>query len=73
MGSVSDLTHLLYCGVMSASEVAGVKFEYSLQQFANRLTPESLNQWTDTLKENKDEIPEELQGESEEGKKKAEY
>ncbi|MDE6072781.1 MAG: hypothetical protein K2G53_09575 [Muribaculaceae bacterium] len=73
MGSLSDLTMLLWCGTSSASEVAGVKFDYTPQQFANRLTPESLMDWTRELaKDPQPETPEEEDQTGDGKKKKAE-
>lgn len=49
MGSLSDLTVLLWAGAASASEVQGIPFLFTPQQFANRLTSEALNGWAQAL------------------------
>ena len=72
MGGLSDLTHLLWAGTVSASEVAGVKFDYTPQQFANRLTPEALTQWSARLAEDQKAESGESGVESVGEKKKAE-
>lgn len=41
----SDLMTTLWAGTVAASEVAGTPCNYSLQEFANRLTPEGLSAW----------------------------
>lgn len=49
MGSLSDLTILLWGGAAAASEVQGIPFLFTPQQFANRLTSEALSGWAQVL------------------------
>lgn len=52
----SDLCAYLYCCVASACKHDGIAFEYSLMDFADSLTPQDLEQWTDAISEtNEDE------------------
>ena len=47
----SDLCAYLYCCVASASKHDGIAFEYSLMDFADSLTPQDLEMWTDAISE----------------------
>lgn len=44
-GDLSDMCAYLYCCTASACKKDGVKFNMSLMDFADSLTPEDLNQW----------------------------
>lgn len=47
--SVSDLVTYLYCCTTSACRRNGVKFSMSLMEFADSLSPDELNAWTQSL------------------------
>lgn len=45
-GNLSDMCAYLYCCTASACKKDGVKFDMTLMDFADSLTPEDLNGWT---------------------------
>lgn len=49
--SVSDLVTYLYCCTTSACRRNGVEFSMSLMEFADSLSPDELNAWTQSLAE----------------------
>ncbi|WP_418327370.1 hypothetical protein [Segatella hominis] len=49
----------------SACKHDGVKFDMSLMDFADSLTPEDLNKWTDTVNATADQVPEDTDTEGE--------
>lgn len=53
----SDLITLLWCAASAASEVAEVKMDYTLQQFANRVTADTLKKWSAQMQEGQKEVP----------------
>ena len=55
--SLSDMCAYLYCCVASACKKDGVKFDMSLMDFADSLTPEDLNQWTEAVNGTADQAP----------------
>ena len=42
-GSVTDMATLIWCCVKSACEADGVKFEYSLEEFSDRIDGDEMN------------------------------
>lgn len=67
-GNLSDMCAYLYCCTASACKHDGVGFDMSLMDFADSLTPEDLNKWTDTVNATADNAPE---GTDMEGEKKS--
>ena len=63
--SLSDMCAYLFCCVASACKHDGVKFDMSLMDFADSLTPEDLNKWTDTVNATADQAPEDTDAEGE--------
>ncbi len=57
--SVSDLCTYLYCCVASACKKDGVEFGLSLMDFADSLTPDDLNKWSETVNATAESTPEE--------------
>lgn len=51
----SDLLTILWAGTLAASEVEGNPCKYTLQEFANRMTPEALTRWQKDSMEKTDE------------------
>ncbi len=49
--SFSDLCTYLWCCITSASKREGKKFDMSLMDFADSLTPEDMAEWTGALQE----------------------
>lgn len=47
--SLSDMCAYLYCCTASACKKDGVEFDMSLMDFADSLTPEDLNGWTEAV------------------------
>ncbi len=69
--SLSDMCAYLFCCTASACKKDGVKFDMGLMDFADSLTPEDLNQWTEAVNDTADELPAEETGtEDTEGEKK---
>ena len=48
-GSLSELCTYLYCCVASACNRAGIAFDMALMDFADRITPEDMAGWRDTV------------------------
>ena len=63
--SLSDMCAYLFFCVASACKHDGVKFDMSLMDFADSLTPEDLNKWTDTVNDTADQAPEDTDTEGE--------
>ena len=63
--SLSDMCAYLFCCVASACKHDGVKFDMPLMDFADSLTPEDLNKWTDTVNATADHAPEDTDTEGE--------
>ncbi len=68
-GSLSDMCAYLYCCTASACKKDGVEFGMTLMDFADSLTPEDLNQWTEAVNATADQTPGE--DTSAEGEKKS--
>ncbi len=47
----------LYCCTASACKADGVKFNMSLMDFADSISPEDLNQWTATVNATAEQAP----------------
>ena len=47
--SLSDMCAYLFCCTASACKKDGVKFDMSLMDFADSITPEDLNEWTEAV------------------------
>ena len=43
---LTDLLTFLYCCTASASAADGIDFDLTLDDFADRITPDELNMWT---------------------------
>lgn len=43
---LTDLLTFLYCCTASASAADGIDFDLTLEDFADRITPDELNEWT---------------------------
>lgn len=43
---LTDLLTFLYCCAASASAADGIEFNFTLEEFADRISPDELNQWT---------------------------
>lgn len=43
---LTDLLTFLYCCTASASAADGIEFNLTLEEFADRISPDELNQWT---------------------------
>ena len=54
----SDLCTYLYCCIASACAADKVEFKYSLLEFADAMSPEDMQQWAESLQENKAESEE---------------
>ena len=46
-GGLSDMCTFLWCCIASACKADGVDFDMSLMEFADSLTPEQMEAWTD--------------------------
>ncbi len=46
---LSDMCAYLYCCTASACKHDGIKFDYSLMDFADSLTPDDINVWAQTI------------------------
>lgn len=55
--SLSDMCTYLFCCTASACKKDGVKFDMSLMDFADSITPEDLNQWTEAVNGTADQTP----------------
>lgn len=55
--SLSDMCAYLYCCTASACKKDGVEFDMSLMDFADSLTPEDLNGWTEAVNGTADQTP----------------
>jgi hypothetical protein len=49
--SISELCTYLYCCVVSACKADGVPFDLSLMDFADSLTAEEMQEWTEAVNE----------------------
>lgn len=56
--SLSDMCAYLYCCTVSACKKDGVEFDMTLMDFADSLTPEDLNQWTEAVNGTAEQLPE---------------
>jgi hypothetical protein len=43
---LTDLLTFLYCCTASASAADGIEFNFTLEEFADLISPDELNQWT---------------------------
>jgi len=50
-GGLSDMCTFLWCCIASACKADGVDFDMSLMEFADSLTPEQMEAWTDAVSE----------------------
>lgn len=50
-GGLSDMCTFLWCCIASACKADGVDFDMSLMEFADSLTPEQMEAWTDVVSE----------------------
>lgn len=57
--NLSDMCAYLYCCTLSACKKDGIKFDMSLMDFADSITPEDLNQWTAEVSDTTEQMPEE--------------
>ena len=55
--SLSDMCAYLFCCVVSACKKDGVKFDMSLMDFADSLTPDDLNKWTEAVNDTANQTP----------------
>jgi len=62
-GKFSDLCVYLWCCIVSACKRDGVKFDMSLMDFADSVSPEDIVSWNQALKE-------QISGEPDNGEKK---
>lgn len=46
LASLEDVSALLWANTKAACDVAGIEFRYDVQQFANRVSPQALSEWT---------------------------
>lgn len=51
----TDLCTFLWCCVASASKADGKKFDLSLMDFADNITPKELTAWAESIKEAQEE------------------
>lgn len=56
--SLSDMCAYLFCCTASACKKDGVKFDMSLMDFADSITPEDLNEWTEAVNATASQAPE---------------
>lgn len=54
-GSLSDTCAYLYCCTASACKKDGIKFDMSLMDFADSLTPDDLDQWAEAVNDTADQ------------------
>lgn len=54
----TDLCTFLWCCVASASKADGKKFDMSLMDFADNLTPEEMSSWSESVREGQEPGPE---------------
>ena len=57
-GNLSDICAYLYCCVVSACKKDNVPFDMSLMDFADSITPDDLNQWTEVVNGTAEQSPE---------------
>ena len=57
-GNLSDICAYLFCCVASACKKDGVPFDMSLMDFADSITPDDLNQWTEVVNGTTEQSPE---------------
>ena len=57
-GNLSDICAYLFCCVASACKKDGVPFDMSLMDFADSITPDDLNQWTEVVNGTAEQSPE---------------
>lgn len=69
--SLSDMCAYLFCCTASACKKDGVKFDMSLMDFADSITPEDLNEWTEAVNGTADHTPEDEADMGAEGEKKS--
>lgn len=50
-GGLSDMCTFLWCCVVSACKVDGVQFDMSLLEFADSLTPDEMQGWSESVSE----------------------
>lgn len=63
-GNLSDICAYLFCCVASACKKDNVSFDMSLMDFADSITPDDLNQWTEVVNGTTEQSPEsEAEGE----------
>lgn len=55
--SLTDLCTYIYCCVVSAAKRHDKKFDMSLMEFADNLSPDDLAQWSAMMAEQKEENP----------------
>lgn len=57
-GNLSDICAYLFCCVASACKKDNVPFDMSLMDFADSITPDDLNQWTEVVNGTAEQSPE---------------
>ena len=57
-GNVSDICAYRFCCVASACKKDNVPFDMSLMDFADSITPDDLNQWTEVVNGTTEQSPE---------------
>lgn len=57
--NLSDMCAYLYCCTLSACKKDSIKFDMSLMDFADSITPEDLNQWTTEVSDTTEQMPKE--------------
>lgn len=57
-GNLSDICTYLFCCVASACKKDNVSFDMSLMDFADSITPDDLNQWTEVVNGTTEHSPE---------------
>lgn len=57
-GNLSDICAYLFCCVTSACKKDNVPFDMSLMDFADSITPDDLNQWTEVVNGTTEQSPE---------------
>ena len=67
--SLSDMCTYLFCCVVSACKKDGVDFNMNLMEFADSITPDDLDMWTQAVNGTADKVPDE--GASDEREKKS--
>lgn len=50
-GGLSDMCTFLWCCIVSACKADGIEFNLSLMDFADSLTPEEMEAWTESVNE----------------------